>query len=49
MSAPEVAADDKGLEERRIHYLNWATTVRSWLLPMDHKRVCIRYLCTITF
>lgn len=49
MSAPEVAADDKGLEERRIHYLNWATTVRSWLLTMDHKRVCILYLCTITF
>ena len=30
------------------HYLNWATTVRSWLLTLDHKRICVLYLCTIT-
>ena len=35
-------------QEHRVHYLNWATTVRSWLLTQDHKRVCILYLCTIT-
>ena len=29
------------------HYLNWATTARSWLLTVDHKRIGIMYLLTI--
>lgn len=34
-------------DEPRIHYLNWATTVKSWLLTVDHKRIGILYLVTI--
>lgn len=33
----------------RVHYLNWAYGVRSWLLSTDHKRIGILYLISITF
>ena len=33
---------------RRLHYLNVATGVTSWLLTRDHKRIAILYLLTIT-
>jgi cytochrome c oxidase subunit 1 len=48
MSAPGSTADALNLEAPRKHYLNWATTVGSWLGTLDHKRICILYLCTIT-
>ena len=32
----------------RIDYLNVSYGVRSWLLTVDHKRIGILYLCTIT-
>src|SRR6266849_250291 len=31
------------------HYLNAGYTVRSWLLTVDHKRIAILYLVSITF
>ena len=34
-------------EAAPTNYLNWATTVKSWLLTVDHKRIGIMYLCTI--
>ena len=33
----------------REHFLNATHTVRSWLLTMDHKRVGLLYLLTISF
>jgi cytochrome c oxidase subunit 1 len=33
---------------RRVHYLNVATGVTSWLLTRDHKRIGILYLLTVT-
>ena len=35
--------------ERRTHYLNVDSSVRSWLLTTDHKRIAILYLVSITF
>jgi cytochrome c oxidase subunit 1 len=32
----------------RVHYLNVATGVTSWLLTRDHKRIAILYLLTVT-
>jgi cytochrome c oxidase subunit I len=29
------------------HYLNNGTTVRSWLLTLDHKRIALLYLCVV--
>jgi cytochrome c oxidase subunit 1 len=31
-----------------IHYLNWKQTVASWLLSVDHKRIGIMYLISIS-
>jgi len=31
------------------NYLNAAHTVRSWLLTVDHKRIAVLYLFSITF
>jgi len=31
------------------HYLNDGHSLKSWLLTVDHKRICILYLLTITF
>ena len=33
----------------RHHYLNDGTTVRSWLLTTDHKRIGLLYLLSVTF
>ena len=33
----------------RTNYLNAASSVRSWLLTVDHKRIAILYLVSITF
>src|SRR5947199_4082032 len=30
------------------NYLSWRTTVRSWLLTEDHKRIAVLYLVSIT-
>src|SRR5215210_7012550 len=35
-------------EERREHYLNISHRVKSWLLTVDHKRIGILYLISIT-
>ena len=37
------------VEERRENYLNVASTIKSWLFTLDHKRIGILYLITITF
>ena len=34
--------------EKREHYLNVSYTVKSWLLTVDHKRIAILYLLSIT-
>ena len=34
--------------ESPINYLNVKTTVASWLLTKDHKRIAILYLISIT-
>jgi cytochrome c oxidase subunit 1 len=34
--------------EPRVHYLNAEFGVRSWLLTLDHKRIAILYLVSIT-
>ncbi|MFL5815857.1 MAG: cbb3-type cytochrome c oxidase subunit I, partial [Bdellovibrionia bacterium] len=31
------------------NYLNESTTIRSWLLTTDHKRIALLYLVSITF
>jgi cytochrome c oxidase subunit I len=33
----------------RHHYLNDGTTIRSWLLTTDHKRIGLLYLLSVTF
>ena len=33
---------------RSDNYINHETTVRSWLVTTDHKRIAILYLCSIT-
>src|SRR5918993_736153 len=38
-----------GVEERREDYLNVSHKIKSWLLTLDHKRIGILYLITITF
>jgi cytochrome c oxidase subunit I len=35
--------------EGRTNYLNAATTVKSWLLTLDHKRIALLYLFAISF
>jgi cytochrome c oxidase subunit 1 len=32
----------------KTHYLNWQHTISSWLLTVDHKRIGILYLITIS-
>lgn len=41
--APEPAHEDEP------NYINCETTLRSWLLTVDHKRICILYTLSITF
>jgi len=33
----------------REHYLNKEYGIRSWLLTVDHKRIALLYLISITF
>ena len=33
---------------QRSHYLNWSFSVKDWLLTLDHKRIAILYLVSIT-
>jgi cytochrome c oxidase subunit 1 len=35
--------------ETQVNYLNVATTVKSWLLTLDHKRIGLLYLFSISF
>jgi cytochrome c oxidase subunit I len=35
--------------ESRVNYLNASYGIKSWLLTVDHKRICLLYLGTITF
>jgi len=37
------------MNEPREHYLNSDFSLRSWLLTVDHKRIAILYLLSITF
>jgi cytochrome c oxidase subunit 1 len=36
-------------QESRVHYLNVSYGVKSWLLTVDHKRIALLYLVSITF
>lgn len=32
----------------KVHYINWRKTVSSWLLSLDHKRIGLLYLASIS-
>ncbi len=36
-------------QDSRVHYLNVSYGVKSWLLTVDHKRIALLYLVSITF
>ncbi len=36
-------------EEQRETYLNSRYSIKSWLLTVDHKRICVMYMISITF
>ena len=40
--------DDPVVEPPRDNYISRAFTIRSWLLTVDHKRIAVLYLLTIT-
>jgi len=44
-----MASEDIKRIEGRKNYLNAATTVKSWLLTLDHKRIGLLYLFAISF
>ncbi len=44
-----MTSEDIYKSERRKNYLNAATTVKSWLLTLDHKRIGLLYLFAISF
>jgi cytochrome c oxidase subunit 1 len=46
--APSSPAPAAPAAPPRLHYLNMAFGVRSWLLTTDHKRIAILYLVSIT-
>ena len=35
-------------ERPKLNYLNNGTTLKSWLLTKDHKRIAIMYLITVS-
>jgi cytochrome c oxidase subunit I len=37
------------MSETRDNYLNWSYTLKSWLTTIDHKRIAILYLISVTF
>ena len=50
MIAPETQAPPaEPKKESRENYLNVAYGIRSWLLTVDHKRIALLYLISITF
>ncbi len=46
MSAVHPVEEHTGKEEP--NYLNWSYTIKSWLLTVDHKRIGMLYLVSIT-
>ena len=42
-----MASEEIIRSEGRKNYLNAATTVKSWLLTLDHKRIGLLYLFAI--
>src|SRR6185437_3575293 len=44
----DIALPDPAIEQAPS-YLRHGTTLRSWLLTTDHKRIALLYLLTITF
>jgi cytochrome c oxidase subunit 1 len=44
-----MATEAKENTEQSVNYLNHATTVKSWLLTLDHKRIGLLYLFAISF
>src|SRR5215470_15234228 len=44
-----MASEDINRLKGRSNYLNAATTVKSWLLTLDHKRIGLLYLFAISF
>src|SRR3954463_5366441 len=49
MEAQEALATGYGSGIPRINYLNAKTTLASWLLTKDHKRIAIMYLISVSF
>ncbi|HXT60506.1 MAG TPA: cytochrome c oxidase subunit I [Pirellulales bacterium] len=47
--SPELDSSREPAAPPRRHYLNAGYTVRSWLLTVDHKRIGLLYLLSITF
>jgi len=43
-----VDAINSDFTERKLNYLNNGTTLKSWLLTKDHKRIAIMYLITVS-
>src|SRR4051812_65504 len=46
---PLASLPEQPMEPRRETYLNVSHRVSSWLLTLDHKRIAILYLVTISF
>ena len=46
---PSAPAEAEAAVWPKHHYLNTGTTVKSWLLTRDHKRIALLYLASITF
>jgi len=44
-----MASEVMGKTESSVNYLNVTTTVKSWLLTLDHKRIGLLYLFAISF
>src|SRR5262245_14795211 len=44
-----MASEVMGKTESGVNYLNVTTTVKSWLLTLDHKRIGLLYLFAISF
>jgi len=44
-----MASEAMNKTEGSVNYLNAATTVKSWLLTLDHKRIGLLYLFAISF
>src|SRR5690348_6084746 len=44
---PSAPAEAEAAVWPKHHYLNTGTTVKSWLLTVDHKRIAILYLVSV--